>query len=283
MSTDALWSLAQDFRAQKLLAEDPYQDRRVAIVGARDADQYGLQIAYLIGQTAAQAGALVLSGGARGIDMQAHLGALDEGGASVAILGCGLERAPRRLQALRQQGLGLMSPFQAYDAGLKWRYVKRNECIAESANALIVVQALETSGSLISARHALRLGHPVWVCPGPLGAPHSGCYALLKEGARLLQSHEDWIQSIAQVQSDGSQARSKMKTIQVPQTISRAEPAPSSILYQVAGSEPKTIAELAVLAQMSLPLALSEATLLELSGWFTATPLGTFVRVEGSC
>lgn len=214
--------------------------------------------------------------------MEAHSGALARGGVSLAVLGCGLRHAPRRLSALQAQGLGLVSPYPDEASGLPWRFAKRNQHIAEACGALIVVQALKTSGSLMSARHALSLGKPVWVCPGPLTSPHAGCYTLLEEGARLLTDPQAWLSALGGELIAPVQASDLPICLGSPTEARRPEPPPDSALYQVSGPTPMTIGELAERAQMSLPSALSEATLLELSGWLTATPTGAFIRVEGS-
>lgn len=260
-----------------LISEKPI----VAIVGAREADHYGLQLARSLGQVAATAGIIVLSGGAKGIDTAAHEGALEAGGESVAVLGCGLSFAPRRLKRLQSQGLTLVSPYPDDAPGRPWRFAKRNEHIATASSALIVVQASETSGSLISARHTLRLGRPTWVCPGPISSPHAGCYQLLQEGATLLSDTSAWLSSFDGLSATKDSAHTPPVRHQSP-SVSRSEPPPVSALYQAASAEPMMIGELATRAQMSVSSALAEATILELSGWLTTTPTGAFVRVDSA-
>jgi len=279
----ALSELSLDARARALLGGERSAPI-VGIVGARRADDYGLQTASRLAQLAAEAGYLLLSGGAKGIDCAAHRGALSAGGASIAVLGCGLSRAPHRLSELRERGLGLASPHPNEAPAQGWRFAKRNEDIARCADLLIIVQALKTSGSLITARHALKLGRPVWVAPGPLGSPHEGCYLLLDEGAKLLSSHDAWLEGRDEHRCAAPRRFASPPTHNLSRLspAPRPEPPPDSALYRVACAQPLSPAELAERAGLALPSVLAEATLLEMSGWLRAAPGGLFVRVESS-
>lgn len=292
----ALKALSCDARAEALFESLAPDQRVVGVIGAREADAYGLQLAHALAHQAVRSGALVISGGARGIDLAAHSAALEGAGQSVAVIACGLERAPERLCSLQELGLGLVSPFEPQVPPARWRFAARNAHIASLCDVLIVAQAGLKSGSLITARHALKLGREVWVAPGPLQSPHEGCYTLLSEGARLLTSDEAWLGGRTQgreasheashgaraPQVNNMKARFKAPHARPPAPLAPPGPPPSSALWRAAELTPQPLAELAARAELPLSKALSEATLLELEGWLIAAPGGCFVRVEPS-
>lgn len=169
----------------------------VAVVGTRRMTAYGERVARELAATCAAAGAVVVSGFAQGIDTAAHRGALDAGGRTVAVLGEGIElflatlRGRRRPLAPRIRANGaLVSQYQPRSCAQPWTFVRRNATIAALAEAVVVVEAGQVSGALITARDALRLGRPLFAVPGPLGSAASvGTNALIARGdARALIS-----------------------------------------------------------------------------------------------
>jgi DNA processing protein len=160
----------------------------VAIVGARSCSPYGAQVARMLGRELAAAGLVVVSGLARGVDGEAHRGALDAGGATVAVLGCGVDRdypAAHAELARRICATGLV--VSEYAPGVEpapWRFPARNRIISGLAQATVVVEARERSGALITADFALEEGREVLACPGEItSALSSGTNALLRLGA----------------------------------------------------------------------------------------------------
>jgi DNA processing protein len=160
----------------------------VAIVGARSCSPYGAQVARMLGRELAAAGLVVVSGLARGIDGEAHRGALDADGATVAVLGCGIDRdypAGHAELALRIAARGLI--VSEYAPGVEpaaWRFPARNRIIAGLCAATIVVEARERSGALITADFALEGGREVFACPGEITSTLSaGTNELLRLGA----------------------------------------------------------------------------------------------------
>lgn len=160
----------------------------IAIVGARAASGYGLHVARCLGRDLAAAGLVVLSGLARGVDGEAHRGALDAGRATVAVLGCGIDRdypaAHRELAAkIAADGL-LVSEYAPGVAPAPWRFPARNRIVAGLSAATIVVEARERSGALITADLALEEGRDVFAVPGEITSTLSaGSNALLRLGA----------------------------------------------------------------------------------------------------
>jgi len=165
--------------------------RSVAIVGTRRMTGYGERVAREIAGACAVANVLVVSGFAQGIDSAAHRGALDAGGQTVAVLGEGISlfigtvRGRRRLLVPRVRARGaLVSEYAPTFCARSWTFAKRNATIAALAEAVVVVEAGERSGALITADDARRLGRSVYAVPGPLGSVASvGTNALIACGA----------------------------------------------------------------------------------------------------
>jgi DNA processing protein len=167
-----------------------------AVVGARACSPYGSQVARMLGRELAGAGLVVVSGLARGIDGEAHRGALEAGGTTLAVLGCGIDRdypAAHRELAARVRATGLA--VSEYAPGVEpapWRFPARNRIVAGLAAATIVVEARERSGALITADLALEEGREVFAVPGEITSGLSaGTNDLLKLGATPLTGAED--------------------------------------------------------------------------------------------
>ena len=169
----------------------------IAIVGTRRMTAYGDRVARELAGRCAEAGVVVVSGFAQGIDSAAHRGALDAGGRTVAVLGEGITlflatvRGRRRPLVPRIRANGaLVSQYAPNFCAHPWTFAKRNATIAALAEAVVVVEAGVVSGALITAADARRLGRPVFAVPGPLGSAASvGTNALIESGeARALLS-----------------------------------------------------------------------------------------------
>ena len=168
----------------------------VAVVGARSCSPYGAQVARMLGRELAAAGLVVISGMARGVDGEAHRGALEAGGRTVAVLGCGIDRdypAAHAELARRIAESGLV--VSEYAPGVEpapWRFPARNRIIAGLAQATIVVEARERSGALITADLALEEGREVFAVPGEItSALSAGTNGLLRIGATALTAAAD--------------------------------------------------------------------------------------------
>jgi DNA processing protein len=160
----------------------------VAVVGARACSSYGRSVARSLARDLAAAGLVVVSGMARGIDGEAHRGALESGGVTFAVLGCGIDRdypAAHAELARRICETGLV--LSEYEPGVEpapWRFPARNRIIAGLCRATVVVEARERSGALITADFALEEGREVLVVPGEItSALSAGTNALLRLGA----------------------------------------------------------------------------------------------------
>ena len=165
-----------------------WEDRPfVGIVGTRKASGYGLQTAHQMGGQIAAGGGYVVSGGASGVDTAAMQGALEAGKSVVGVLGCGVDVYPRYnrklFETVASQGC-LISEYPPGEQALAWHFPMRNRIISGISNGVLVVEAPERSGALITARRALEQGRDVFAVPGNINtASCAGSNALLQEGA----------------------------------------------------------------------------------------------------
>jgi len=176
--------------------------RRVAIVGSRHPDAYGEDTARLLATGLARAGVSVVSGGALGIDAVAHRAALDAGGHSVAVLGTGVDvlypaSNRRLLERVLAEGGAVVSELPDGTPGFPANFPRRNRIISGLSEAVVVVQAGEKSGALVTADWARSQGVPVFAVPGDVREPLSqGPLALLRRGARVAASAEDVLEAL---------------------------------------------------------------------------------------
>ena len=174
----------------------------VAVVGARAASEAGHRMAQRLGLELAAKGFTVVSGLARGIDAEAHQGALDGGGRTVAVMGCGIDviypAEHRKLaEAIVANGGALMSELPVGTQPLAENFPTRNRILSGICLGVVVVEAAEKSGSLITARMALEQDRQVFAVPGsPLSGKTRGSNRLLKEGAKLVECVEDVIEEL---------------------------------------------------------------------------------------
>ena len=180
---------------------DALPEAAVAVVGARSCSAYGAQVARTLARELASAGLVVVSGLARGVDGEAHRGALDGGGRTVAVLGCGIDRDyPRSHAELARRIVASGAVVSEYPPGVEpapWRFPARNRIIAGLSLATVVVEARERSGALITADFALELGRDVFAVPGEITSGLSaGTNDLLRQGAAPLTSVRDVLESL---------------------------------------------------------------------------------------
>ncbi len=199
-------------RLLALLAEDP-----VAIVGARRASDYGLDVARSLGRALSRAGLTVLSGMALGIDSAAHAGALEAGAPTVAVMPGPAGRAyPARGRGLHRQIVARGAAVSELPAGApvwRWTFRARNRIIAALAASTVVVEAGERSGALLTARYAAELGRPVGAVPGRITAPAAaGSNGLLADGAYVVRGPQDVLDQLfgAGVRGAAAEARAAL-------------------------------------------------------------------------
>ncbi|WCK52911.1 DNA-processing protein DprA [Aneurinibacillus sp. Ricciae_BoGa-3] len=172
---------------------------KLSIVGTRTPTVYGKNVACSLAQEIADRGIPVVSGLARGIDSQAHKGALEAGGLTIGVLGCAIDQIyPNENKALfarvKEYGL-LLSEYPPGTAFNKGYFPERNRIISGLSLGTIVVEAASRSGSLITADMAMEQGRDVFAIPGPIHSPKSaGCHYLIQQGAKLVHSIQDIIE-----------------------------------------------------------------------------------------
>jgi len=180
---------------------EPGDRQAVAIVGSRQATPYGLRVTDALARELSALGFTIVSGFARGIDAAAHRAALASGGRTVAVLGCGLDvDYPSGHASLRAEIAGsgaVLTEFAPGTAPFATNFPRRNRIISGLALGVVVVEAAEDSGSLITARLALEQGREVFAVPGPIDAPTSrGPHGLLKQGAKLVETVNDIVEEL---------------------------------------------------------------------------------------
>ncbi|HEY9110100.1 MAG TPA: DNA-processing protein DprA [Roseateles sp.] len=202
------------YPAQLLATADPplllwLQGRRellatpsLAIVGSRNPTAQGGDNAHAFARALAGAGHTIVSGLALGVDAAAHEGALDAGGATIAVVGTGLDEVyPRRNAGLATRLLAagglLVSEYSLGTPVLPGNFLKRNRIIAGLSRGCLVVEAALQSGSLITARLASEAGREVFAIPGSIHTPQArGCHALIRQGAKLVESAQDVLEEL---------------------------------------------------------------------------------------
>ncbi len=184
------------------IGELPDFSRCASIVGARRCSAYGRKVAYDIGKVLAEAGFVVISGMARGIDAQGHRGCLDGGMDTVAVLGSGCDVVyPEENRELYQNIIGngaVISEYQLGAVPLPMNFPRRNRIVSALSDIVVVVEAREKSGSLITADFALEHGKDIYVVPGRMGDSLSlGCNRLISQGAGIIWNIEQFINDLS--------------------------------------------------------------------------------------
>jgi DNA processing protein len=176
-------------------------ERAVGVVGSRETSAAGADLATRIGERLAEEGWTVVSGLARGIDACAHRGALEAGGDTIAVLGCGPDVAypPEHdalLARIAEQGL-VVSEFAPGTAPRSAQFPRRNRVLAGLSDAVVVVESRLRSGALVTAKYALEQGKELYAVPGwPSAALSQGPLQLLRQGARIIRNADDLIEDL---------------------------------------------------------------------------------------
>ena len=254
----------------------------VAVVGARAASSASREIARDLGNGLARAGITVVSGLARGCDGAAHQGALSASGRTVAVLGCGVDITypPEHETLAREVALSgaVVSELAPGTPPLPHHFPLRNRIIAGLSHAVVVIEAHERSGSLITAACALEQGREVMVVPGSVRSGRNrGAHALLKDGATLVECAGDVLAELGIVMPHGSTA--------APPHCSTGAPPPGSsaalILSALDTDEGSDLDDLHEETKLQLSELTRCLTELELAGLARRQPGGRFVRSAG--
>ncbi|MDZ7910055.1 MAG: DNA-processing protein DprA [Gemmobacter sp.] len=181
--------------------------RQLAVVGSRNPTPQGESNARQFARSLAEADVCIVSGLALGIDGAAHTGALEGGGTTIAVVGTGLDSVyPRKHESLARRIAERGAVISEYALGtppLAANFPQRNRIIAGLSQGTLVVEAAVRSGSLITARLATEQGREVFAIPGSIHAPQSrGCHALIRQGAKLVESAQDILEDLRLVVSE---------------------------------------------------------------------------------
>jgi DNA processing protein len=246
----------------------------LAVVGSRNATQQGEANAQSLSRALSEAGFTIVSGLALGIDAAAHRGGLSGVGSSIAVLGTGIDVIyPGRNAALAaevaERGL-LLSEFALGTPPAAHNFPRRNRLISGLARGCLVVEAALASGSLITARTAAEQGRDVFAVPGSIHSPLAkGCHALIKTGAKLVESAEDVLAELSGFRASGYAS-----------TTGEAAVAPDAGLLAHMGHDPVDVDSLCSRAGWSAEQVSSELLRLELDGRVAALPGGLYQRLE---
>lgn len=248
----------------------------LAIVGSRNATAQGERNAEEFAKTLSASGFTIISGLALGIDAAAHRGGLAAPASTIAVLGTGIDLVyPQRNAALAAQiaerGL-LLSEFPLGTPAAAHNFPRRNRLISGLAGGCLVIEAALASGSLITARLAAEQGREVFAVPGSIHSPLSkGCHALIKLGAKLVESADDVLSELS-----GFRPTARADVAASP---ARGSPEGAGLLA-VMGHDPVDVDALCERAGLSAEQVSSELLRLELDGRVTALPGGLFQRLE---
>jgi DNA processing protein len=257
----------------------------IAIVGTRRPTPYGLQMSTRLARDLAAHGLVVVSGLARGIDAAAHQGALEAGGKTVAVLGCGLDVIyPKENRKLHQQIAehgAVITEFPFGTPPLPENFPVRNRVIAGMSLGAVVVEGEQHSGSLVTARLAMEFSREVYGVPGNVTQPTS--YVpnhLIRHGAKLVTSWEDVVEELpTPVRAElfpVTAASSEERAALLDQSLSPAE----RTLYELLGTdEARAIDDLVEQSEMSSSEVLAVLFELEMRGVVRQMPGKQFVRV----
>jgi len=260
------------------------QQPALALVGSRNATPQGVKIAEDFAATLASAGFVIVSGLALGIDAAAHRGALKMSeGKTIAVIGTGADRIyPARNQDLAREiarrGL-ILSEFPLGTPAMAANFPRRNRIIAGLSRGALVVEATTKSGSLITARLAGDIGREIFAIPGSIHSPFSkGCHALIKQGAKLVESAEDVLEELG-----GWQALPMSSPQSSPSEDScrseESDPIAAKVLAQL-GHAPCSLDELALATGLSADVLLPLLLALELEDKVAPLPGNRYQRLD---
>ncbi len=255
----------------------------VAVVGARRASRAGLAAARHLAAGLGRSGVTVVSGFARGIDAAAHRGAIEAGGITIAVFGCGLdvcyppEHAPLLAELVRA-GTAI-SEFDPGERPLPYYFPIRNRIIAGLSRIVLVVEAAEKSGSLITARCAADYGRDVAAVPGPiLTEGCAGTNALLKDGAILVRDVEDVLAELSEPSLLKAASRTGLRAPVPPPDL---DPDAAAVLAALDPTEARDTDALLAATGLTAARLSSALVRLELEGLATALPGALFLRLPG--
>lgn len=248
----------------------------IAIVGARKATLYGKKIAQNFGYQLSQEDVQVISGLARGIDVSGHQGAVGGQGGTVAVLGSGVnvvyprENINTYKKIIDSENGCILSEFPLDTQPLKINFPIRNRIISGLSDGMVIVEAGEKSGSLITADFALEQGKEVFAVPGPITNPMSkGPHKLIKEGAKLVSDINDILEEFGQ-----------LRFFEFEDKINYNLDQKEKAILKVLGADPITIDEIAKETKIPFGEVIAKLSILEIKGLVLQGPGRKFMTVN---
>lgn len=247
----------------------------VAIVGSRRASVYGRSMAAKIAHDLAVRGIVVVSGGARGIDSEAHKGALSAGGRTVAVLGCGIDvnyppENSELFDRIAEAG-AVVSEFPPGAQPEAWRFPGRNRIVSGLALGVLVIQAPSDSGALITSNYAAEQGRDVFALPGNVDdMRNEGCHALIRDGAQLVTSADDVLESLGFLTAEERSPQAVMAM----DSLSDVE----KKIVEILSLQPKHVDQVIQESELSVGEVTGALTMLEMNGIVKRVPGNAYVR-----
>jgi DNA processing protein len=257
----------------------------LAVVGSRNASVQGERNAETFSRAFSEAGLTIVSGLALGIDAAAHRGGLAGPGSTIAVLGTGIDviYPPQNrtlAEAIAERGV-LISEFALGAAPQPHHFPRRNRLISGLAQGCLVVEAAMGSGSLLTARAAAEQGREVFAIPGSIHSPLSkGCHALIKSGAKLVESAEDVLVELQGFRRAGASPAAAGSRGAAPRRGTEAEAEADSELLALMGFDPVDVDSLCGRAGLAAERVSAELLRLELAGRVAALPGGLYQRLN---
>ena len=250
----------------------------IAIVGARNCTAYGSEMAKYFARELAAAGVQIVSGLARGIDSYAHWGALEAGGATFAILGCGVDvcypKENKRLYERMLEKGGIISEYKQGEPPLKGYFPQRNRIISGLCDGILVVEARKKSGSLITVDWGLEQGKDIFALPGrSIDSLSGGCNKIIRQGAILVETPEDVLEEYNFAKEYKLQKSEKMKKNNIPLETKE------KMVYSRLSLEPKHINDMINETEYTASEIMEALLNLELSGRIRDTGGGYYIIV----
>lgn len=245
----------------------------ISIVGTRNATAYGKKICHVLAGSLAKVGVVVISGGAVGIDSLSHIAALETGGVTLCVLGCGINYPylmsnAKMRQTIAERGAVLSEYPPDFPPG-KYTFPERNRIISGLSDGVLVIEAGEKSGSLITAHKALEQNRDVFAVMGNITSPYSqGTNALIKDGAIPVTDYLDIISYYPQFHLEGA-PDDIVEDIPIHKTDIDVTPQAKTV-YLAVTSEPVHIDTITSLSKLPVHVVLQALTELELEGLIKA-------------
>ncbi len=268
-----------------LVAEDA---RAVALVGSRHCTEYGRRVARRLAQGLARAGYVVVSGLARGIDGEAHRGALEAGGRTLAVLAGGLTTVypPEHADLGREvsQRGALLTESSMDQPALAGLFHSRNRIISGLSQAVVVIEAAKQSGTLITARHAAEQGRTVLAVPGPISSPASeGTHELIRTGAILCRGVDDILEELQGVSAMYQRAAASRDDTPSTPTVAPESPALDETqrrIWDALAEGPRSVDELTQGLGLPVPALSSSLLMMEMKKAIRRLPGNRYERVS---